>query len=174
MTVCFSHRGAHMGAEMAHLKMYKNKQKTNRLLRILVSFSIIFNPFRLKVWCQIVWSIITGLPRATQTVRRISLFGSILKCPTENPSIRIAFSCQVYNYRFTKKNSENLKTEMVVLVTTAEQEDVQPKLFVDLRVAWENTRFSSLFAASPATKSEEKRMFSPANLLVVLIIMLKK
>lgn len=70
MTVCFSHRGAHTGAEMAYLKMYKNKknkQKTNRL----------FNPFRPKVWCQIVSSIITALPRATQTVRRISLLGSI-------------------------------------------------------------------------------------------------
>ena len=63
---------------------------------------------------------------------------------------------------------------MLVLVTTDGQEDVQPKLFVDLRVACENTRFSSLFAASPATKSEEKRMFSQANILVVLIIMLKK
>ena len=62
---------------------------------------------------------------------------------------------------------------MLALVTTAGQEDVQPKLFVDLRVACENTCFSSLFAASPATKSEEKRMFSQANLLVVLIIMLK-
>ena len=37
---------------------------------------------------------------------------------------------------------------MLALVTTAGQEDVQPKLFVDLRVACENTRFSSLFAAS--------------------------
>lgn len=86
------------------------------------------------MWCQIVSSIITGLPRATQTVRRISLFGSI-SGEKENPSIRIAFSSQVYNYRFTKKNSESLKTEMLVLVTIAEQEDVQPKLFVDLLVA---------------------------------------
>ena len=55
--------------------------------------------------------------------------------PNGKPSIRIAFSSQVYNYGFTKKNSESLKTEMLVLVTTAEQEDVQPKLFVDLLVA---------------------------------------
>ena len=81
MTVCFSHRGADMGAAMAHLKMCKNKQakknKNKKQKDYLSELSIIFNPFGSKVWCQIVSSIITGLARATQTVRRISLFGSI-------------------------------------------------------------------------------------------------
>ena len=30
MTVCFSHQGAHMGAAMAYLKMYKKKIQTNK------------------------------------------------------------------------------------------------------------------------------------------------
>ena len=67
------------------------------------------------MWCQIVSSIISGLPRPTQTVCRTSCLG---------PQV----------LRFTKKNSESLKTERLNLVTTAGQEDVQPKRFVVLRV----------------------------------------
>ena len=44
----------------------------------------------------------------------------------------------------------------------------------DLCVACENIRFSSLFAAgdvtSPAAKSEEKRMFSQANLCDMFLL----
>jgi len=50
------------------------------------------------------------------------------------------------------------------------QEELLTMSAIYLRIACENIRFSSLFAAgeSQATKSEEKRMFSRANLRRVL------